>query len=141
MTPNILRQQTIGTHLYLCGPQGLMQEFRDEARRIGYPKQSIHLEAFRANTGNDDAFEVSLARQNRRLTVAPNETLLQALRAEGIDVASSCEVGGCGTCVIGVLAGKVDHRDFYLTEEEQCQNNEMVTCVSRAREGHLVLDL
>ena len=66
---------------------------------------------------------------------------LHVLRSAGIDVPSSCEVGGCGTCIVGVLAGTVDHRDFYLTEEEQEQNNQLLSCVSRAREQYLLLDV
>ena len=59
-------------------------------------------------------------------------TVLEAIRAEGIEVSSSCERGVCGTCAVGVLDGDVAHHDVYLTPEERHANNTMLTCVSSA---------
>ncbi|MFS8513701.1 MAG: oxidoreductase, partial [Planifilum fulgidum] len=37
--------------------------------------------------------------------------------------------------------GAVDHRDFYLTDEEKASNRSIIACVSRAAGDRLVLDL
>jgi len=52
---------------------------------------------------------------------------------------SSCETGVCGSCKTGLVAGNVDHRDLVLTPEEQADH--IMICVSRAKDGGLVLDL
>jgi vanillate O-demethylase ferredoxin subunit len=53
----------------------------------------------------------------------------------------SCEQGVCGTCLTRVLQGEVDHRDAYLTPEEQAANDQFTPCCSRSKSARLVLDL
>lgn len=142
LTHDLLGRQKLGTHVYLCGPTRLMSDFRSTAKALGYPQQSVHYEAF-VNFGSEDnrPFRVHLARQGMDLEVAKDQTLLDALRAAQVEVASSCEVGGCGTCLVHVLQGEVEHRDFYLSEEEQEHGRQVLCCVSRAKGETLVLDL
>ena len=47
----------------------------------------------------------------------------------------------CGTCLTGVLDGKPDHRDVYLTAEEHARGDCFTPCCSRALSPRLVLDL
>lgn len=77
----------------------------------------------------------------RALTVAANQTVTTALAAAGVEVPTSCEQGVCGTCLTRILAGEPDHRDAYLTPEEQAANDQFLPCCSRARSPLLILDL
>jgi vanillate monooxygenase ferredoxin subunit len=72
---------------------------------------------------------------------AADLTVIAALAAEGVQVPTSCEQGVCGTCLTRVLEGEPDHRDLYLTPEEQAGNDQFLPCCSRAKSGRLVLDL
>jgi vanillate O-demethylase ferredoxin subunit len=47
----------------------------------------------------------------------------------------------CGTCLTRVLEGVPEHRDMYLTEDEQAANDQFTPCCSRAKTALLVLDL
>jgi vanillate O-demethylase ferredoxin subunit len=73
--------------------------------------------------------------------VDAEQTAAQALDAAGVLLATSCEQGICGTCLTRVLAGTPDHRDQYLTPEEQAANDQFLPCCSRAKSARLVLDL
>lgn len=142
LTPEFLRTMKVGTHLYVCGPDSLMRTFQTSARQVGFPQGSIHMEAFQAATVESaEPFQVVLKKSNRQLTVAADETLLLALRKSGVPVPSSCEVGGCGTCLLRVLDGEVMHRDFYLSETEQAENQQIISCVSRAQGSRITLDV
>ncbi|MBF2966726.1 2Fe-2S iron-sulfur cluster binding domain-containing protein, partial [Pseudomonas aeruginosa] len=68
-------------------------------------------------------------------------TVLAALREAGVDLPASCEQGICGTCLTRVLDGEPEHRDLYLSEEEQAANDCFTPCCSRSRSPRLVLDL
>jgi len=68
-------------------------------------------------------------------------SVVDALAAEGIDIPVSCAQGVCGTCLTRVLEGEIEHRDLYLTPEEQAVNDQFLPCCSRARSPRLVLDL
>jgi hypothetical protein len=39
------------------------------------------------------------------------------------------------------MEGEIDHQDVYLNATEKAAGNVMMTCVSRARSGRLVLDI
>ncbi|MNU03528.1 Phenoxybenzoate dioxygenase subunit beta [compost metagenome] len=67
--------------------------------------------------------------------------MTQALALCGIEIQMSCEQGVCGTCLTRVLDGIPEHKDMYLTEEEQAANDQFTPCCSRSRSPLLVLDL
>src|SRR3546814_7932254 len=66
-----------------------------------------------------DGFEVVLARSGTRVAVPFGVSIAEALRQAGIATATSCEQGICGECVVGYSAGKPDHRDFILSDDER----------------------
>jgi vanillate monooxygenase ferredoxin subunit len=131
-------------HLYVCGPQGFMDAVLGAARSSGWSEDRLHYEFFGAapvDTSGDGSFEVEIASSGRIIPVLPEQTTLQALQAAGLDIPMSCEQGVCGTCLTGVKSGTPDHRDHYLTPEEQAANDQFLPCCSRAKSARLVLDL
>jgi phthalate 4,5-dioxygenase reductase subunit len=66
-------------------------------------------------------------------------SILEVAKAHGVQVPSSCESGTCGTCKTRLLAGEADHRDLVLLDEEKADH--IMVCVSRAKNGELVVDL
>ena len=127
-----------GRHLYCCGPRGLMQAVRDMTGH--WSPSAVHFESFAdaAPRPDDRPFTVRLARSGRTIEVPAGVTILEALRAGGLDVPSSCESGTCGTCRTGLVSGEVDHRDLVLGDDERARN--IMVCVSRARGDELVID-
>jgi vanillate O-demethylase ferredoxin subunit len=140
----LLARPDAGTHLYVCGPQGFIDHVLGAARAHGWPQAQLHVEYFSAaavDTSGDRAFEVKLASSGRVVTVPAGTSVLKALAAQGVEIAYSCEEGVCGTCLTRVLEGVPEHRDMYLTEEEQAANDQFTPCCSRAKTAVLVLDL
>jgi vanillate O-demethylase ferredoxin subunit len=109
------------------------------------PGPTLHLEYFVADPVLADlpagSFQVKLAKSGKTFVVGADQTIVEALTAAGVEVATSCEQGVCGTCLTRVLAGRPDHRDMLLTEEEQQAGDQMLLCVSRSLDQELVLDL
>jgi ferredoxin-NADP reductase len=137
--PSVLDDVPEGTLVYCCGPGPLLDAV--EAR---CPSGVLRVERFRPKeqeTGGDTAFEVELAQSGRTLTVAPDVSVLDAVRAAGVEVLYSCTEGTCGTCETDVLDGEPDHRDSVLTDDERAAGETMMICVSRCRGKRLVLDL
>lgn len=144
--PQRLARMPAGTHLYVCGPQGFMDAALQAARAAGWAQERLHSESFtpapqaQAQAG-DGGFELELAGSGRIVAVEAGQTALQALLAAGVDLPFSCEQGICGTCLTRVLSGTPEHRDQYLTEEEQAANDQFLPCCSRSQSPRLVLDL
>ncbi|KZW03648.1 PK beta-barrel-protein domain-containing protein-like protein [Exidia glandulosa HHB12029] len=126
------------THIYCCGPSRLMDGVKSAAKSFGVPDSSLHFEEFTVTTSGDP-FTAELKQSNKVVEVGPTQTLLDALKAAGFEVDSSCEVGNCGTCRVDVCAGRVEHKGTGLNEEEK-EEGAMLSCVSRGI-GRIVLDL
>ena len=140
----LLRVVEVGTHLYVCGPKGFMDAVLRTARDAGWPESQLHYEFFAADavkSDSDGSFEVKLASSGRIVVVGKDQSVVQALADAGIEVPVSCEQGVCGTCVTRVIEGTPDHRDVYLTPEEQACNDQFTPCCSRSKSPQLVLDL
>lgn len=133
-----------GLHVYVCGPKGFMDAALGAARQAGWAKERLHYEFFSADASpvaGNTAFEVKLASSGRVIAVPADQTVVQALAGAGVSVSTSCEQGVCGTCLTRVLEGEVEHRDMFLTKDEQAANDQFTPCCSRAKSACLVLDL
>ena len=127
-------EQPKGRQLHCCGPRGLMQAVRDMTGH--WPSSAVHFEDFGGAAkprADDAAFRVRLERGGEVVDVPAGVTILDALRAAGHAVASSCETGTCGTCRTRLVAGVADHRDLVLMEHEKA--SQIMPCVSRAAPG------
>jgi vanillate monooxygenase ferredoxin subunit len=140
----VVAQPRPGRHLHVCGPAGLIDATLRAARAAGWPADTLHREYFAAPAAapaEQGAFEVQIASTGAVIRVAPDQSVVAALAAAGIERPLSCEQGVCGTCLTGVLDGKPDHRDVYLTDEEHARGDCFTPCCSRALSPRLVLDL
>lgn len=131
----LLAHPVEGTQIYACGPQRLLDAL--EAASAHWPEDALHVEHFTTthkalDPSVEHAFDVELADSGLTVTVAADQTVLDALRAANIDVPSDCEEGLCGTCEVPVLSGQIDHRDVVLTKAERAAQTKMMACCSRA---------
>jgi tetrachlorobenzoquinone reductase len=133
------------TMLYCCGPESLMVAV--EEATAGWPAGSVHFEWFTPRSRATESaaaagsFEVVCEQSGRTIEIPPDRSVLAVLNDAGIAVPYSCEQGVCGTCEVRVLSGEVDHRDSILSSADRAANRTMMTCVSRAKNPRLVLDI
>jgi ferredoxin-NADP reductase len=139
-----LREPRSGTHLYYCGPAGMMKAAA--AAAAAWPEGTIHCEYFTGPAarppeplGDDRAFRVRLAKSGGEHEVMPGETIVDVLRRNGIAVRTSCELGYCGSCLTAYRGGEPDHRDQILSDADR--RSYVLICCSRAKTPVLELDL
>ena len=138
----ILKQQPLGTHVYLCAPPSLRSDCSSAASALGYPSSAIYRELFGAvKTNQVKPFTAVLAQSEIEIKVPKDKTLLEALEAAGISPNYSCRAGGCGACEVKVIAGEINHFDSYYSPEEKAEQNRILTCISRAKSKRLVIDI
>lgn len=140
-----LREHEPGTHLYCCGPGGLMKAVK--AATAHWPAGTVHFEFFSAPTAaaaplrqadRPDIFQVRLASNGAVYTVPPDRSIVEVLRENGVECETSCEAGICGTCRTRYLEGSPEHRDFLLSDEEH--EEFVLICCARSQSDMLVLD-
>ncbi len=137
----LLEGQPLGTHVYVCGPKGMIGWVRATAQAEGWPLEAIHYEEFLAPQPGKP-FEVKLAISNKVVQVSEDESLLEALERAGVDAPYLCRGGACGQCETNVIdySGTFIHRDHWLDEAELSSGKKIMPCVSRFEGKTLVLD-
>lgn len=136
---SLLASQALGTHVYVCGPQRLIDGVRTHAEQLGWPESRVHWEVFAAPEPGHP-FVANLARSGLTVEVASDSSLLEALEQAGVEIPNLCRGGVCGQCAVAYLDGAVEHRDAYLSATER--SNTVMPCVSRGLCGSaLLLDL
>ncbi|MGR1582939.1 PDR/VanB family oxidoreductase [Thalassobius sp. S69A] len=138
----ILSGQPLGTHVYTCGPQGLIDAVADQAARLGWPGTAVHSEAFAAPPPGE-AFEVTIASTGQTVPVGADQSLLEALEAAEIPIEYSCRGGACGRCETAVTSceGRILHNDHWLSEDDRAAQQKIMPCMSRFKGTRLELDL
>jgi ferredoxin-NADP reductase len=140
----IFAQPDEHAQIYICGPGGFMNWLRDSAVEQGWQPENIRIESFSApisTDGSNHAFTLRLERSQKDVPVKAGQSILDALQHSGVEPRYACMQGTCGTCVVKVVSGEVDHRDAYLSETEKVANTQMCLCVSRAKAERLAIDL
>lgn len=138
---NLLDGQPLGTHIYVCGPKGMIDWVRGKAADLGWPREAVHYEEFLAPQPGKP-FEVKLAISNKVVQVGEQESLLEAIERAGVDAPYLCRGGACGMCETRVIdyAGNFIHRDHWLEDDEHASGEKIMPCVSRFEGKTLVLD-
>jgi len=150
--------------VFMCGPQGFMRTMRALLLAAGCPPDRIHQESFGPRgiveareggagqlvTAVTDAAEAStptspaasrivFSRSQREVACQDGEMILDVAERSGIEIASSCRVGACGTCRVRKTAGLVRSEHCPGLAEADAAEGYVLTCSSMA-EGTVVLD-
>lgn len=130
--------------VYVCGPIGLLEAVKRAWADAGRPAGKLRYETF-GNSGRyaAEAFTVRVPNLGREVVVPENRTMLAALQEAGVEMMYDCLRGECGLCAVDILAcdGIVDHRDVFLSGEQQVQNRKICACVSRVVRGSVCVDV
>ncbi len=137
----VIAAQAPGTHMYCCGPLPMIAAF--EAATASRPPEEIHVEYFTAKEAPaaSGGFTVVLSKSEKEAFIPAGKTILDTILDLGIDTPYSCMEGTCGECVTNVLEGIPDHKDVFLTKQDQAANKKMMICCSGSKSARLVLEL
>ncbi len=141
---------------YLCGPRAMMESLIPALDAEGVPEESIHFESFgpatlvrpvRRSTSSPETailpraghdVTVTFSKSGKRLPWDEQAgSLLDFAEANGVDVASWCRAGECGTCETSIQEGEVTyaHSPDFEPESGHC-----LLCISKPK-GNLSLDV
>ena len=137
----LLTTSPTDAHFYFCGPKNMIDQLLSIAQQLGISSSRLHFERFVSSQDiTAKPFTVTLTRSKKQITVSAQQSILDAVLAQGIDVPYSCKTGACKTCVVPVVKGNVIHQDQCLTNTDKT-NKLMCLCVSRAAQDTLELAL
>ncbi|MGF1465549.1 MAG: 2Fe-2S iron-sulfur cluster-binding protein [Sandaracinaceae bacterium] len=135
----------------LCGPLGMMDAAKEVLLERGVPRGAIREERFQSPA---DPLGASAARPERPLrvrfrrgeeervvSVAPGQTLLEAALAAGVGLPFSCTLGGCGACRVRRLGGAVHVDEPSCLSAEERAAGYVLTCVGRPLDDRVALEV
>ena len=138
-------------HYYICGPNGLMDLYRDALTGLNIPETHIHLEYFdpipidagnMETDGNAKDVIVNYYEENyindetqtfectSLIEVQPKQSLLDAMKAQHINVPSSCKNGTCGACWAVKTDGEVRMLNNAALTEQDIAEGIILLCQS-----------
>ena len=101
---------------------------------LSVPSEQVHFEKFEAAVSlagsSTSAARLTLRKSNRTVSVAPGQTILEAVEAAGASLPSLCRVGVCATCRTRLVSGEVDGDIDAIDATEQAEGF-ILACVAQ----------
>lgn len=137
---------------FICGPAPFMDAAAAALAGLGVDKHLIHLERFvfaavkeaavsvpsksddePTVTGEKTSLVVTLDGNTTTVDWKPNELMLDALQAAGLNPPYSCRSGSCGACICTLESGDVEMRHNELLDEDDLAEGLILACQAIAR--------
>ena len=129
---------------YMCGPAEMLSATRDLLLHLGVAEHNIRKESFGVKRSSspdegaaltsDGEFAVTFSRSNKMAKIDRSRPILTLADELGIEVASECRSGICGTCKCRMTSGSVEMETQDALDSDDRRNNIILLCQARALE-------
>jgi ring-1,2-phenylacetyl-CoA epoxidase subunit PaaE len=136
--------------VFVCGPEPMTLTARETLLELGADPMHVHLELFGTHapasprrhreTTDRRRMTILLNGISTQVEAHPDDTVLQAGQAAGLDLPYSCKGGVCATCRAKLLDGEVEMDVNYALEQWELDAGFVLTCQSRPTTDHLTVD-
>lgn len=127
------------TRYYICGPGSMNESVRTALMQLDVPAYRIHTESYGGASDFDDSINgiaatarVTLNQSVQEVSISDNQTVLEAVRAAGLNPPFSCQSGVCGACRARLTEGSVHMRTRIALDESEIGKGDILTCQSLA---------
>lgn len=138
---------------FICGPARFMDLAQQALEAAKFPADRISIESFTSTTNGtipdadggpamvkgDDGALIVVQHGGREYEVScgPDEHLLSAMIAQGLNVPSSCRAGNCGTCLCTLAEGSAILDDNNVLDDEDEEEGWILACRARPKSSRL----
>ncbi|MCS6823568.1 MAG: ferredoxin--NADP reductase [Cytophagaceae bacterium] len=137
---------------YVCGPTGLMAEAIQALKELNLNIENIKKENFssaaastqtQTQSAEQNGFTVTvLYKKNEyKIFVPPNKTILEAALDNSIDLPYSCQSGMCTACMGKCTSGSVHMHEPEGLSEKEIKQGYVLTCVGKPTTPDVIIDL
>jgi ring-1,2-phenylacetyl-CoA epoxidase subunit PaaE len=142
---------------FVCGPNGMMETAMDGLKEMGVEEVFIHKESFLNNTHlfdtpenqaaesqaseDEDTITLIYNREEYKLHIPKNKSILEAALDKNIDLPYSCQSGLCTACMGKCTSGKVTMPDCDGLTPKEINLGYVLTCVGRPVAPNTVVEI
>jgi ring-1,2-phenylacetyl-CoA epoxidase subunit PaaE len=151
----LLRAMPAIDHAFLCGPAAMMDEAGATLAALGLAPEQIHREYFTPGAGGRRAppppvvepsappaaiAEIVIDGRRHEVPMPRGMSVIDAARAQGLDLPFSCKGGMCCSCRAKLVSGKAEMAVNYSLQPWEIAAGFILTCQARPLTPRLVLD-
>lgn len=137
---------------FICGPEEMVFLIKEELTALGVDTNKIHFELFEVSVPKQeeqddeqetvDNAEVTAIVDGEEFTfnVPSGTSILEAAEDQDVDVPFACKGGVCCTCKAKLLEGSVRMLVNYGLDDEDLENDMVLTCQSQPTSQKVVVD-
>src|SRR5665213_4420786 len=150
----LLRGAPAIDHAFLCGPAAMMDETAPALAALGVPAERIHREYYTPGEGGrlvppppgvasqapSAIAGIVIDGRHYEVPWAPGASIIDAARAQGLDLPFSCKGGMCCSCRARLVAGRAEMAVNYSLQPWEIAAGFILSCQARPLTPRLVLD-
>ncbi len=141
---------------FICGPEPMMLGIARALRAHGMTDAQIKFELFASaqpgrlkrraavsgvsGAGHETRAAITLDGATQTITMARDQSLLQAALANAMDAPFACKAGVCSTCRCRVLEGEVEMVANHALEDYEVEKGYVLSCQSYPLTARVVVD-
>ncbi|MEM7320694.1 MAG: 2Fe-2S iron-sulfur cluster-binding protein, partial [Pseudomonadota bacterium] len=141
---------------FICGPEPMMLGIAAALRAHGLSDDRIKFELFAsaqpgrvrhkrvssdvASTANQAKVRITLDGATQSVSMAKDQSLLDAALENALDAPFACKAGVCSTCRCRVIEGEVDMIANHALEDYEVEKGYVLSCQSYPRTDRVVVD-
>lgn len=139
----------IPDHVYLCGPEAMINTAQETLINANLAKENIHFELFTATESKapstakaGDKISLSIVADDENYTIesSADKTLLDAALQQKIDVPYSCQGGVCCSCIAKVTEGSAKMENNQILTDEEIEEGLVLTCQAYPTSAAVTVD-
>jgi len=138
----VIAPDFLAREIFDCGPAPFMTAARGMLEALGFDMAHYHEESFDFAALSENSapvveaagaasFLVEFSKTRRTINVSAARHILDAARAEGMRLPSSCTKGMCGTCKSKLVSGKVDMKHQGGIRQREIDAGMILICCSK----------
>ena len=142
-------------HAFLCGPAAMMDAAGAIFAELGVAPERIHCEYFTPGAGGQAApappriepsaeptaiAEIIIDGRHHEVPLPDGVSVIDAARAQGLELPFSCKGGMCCSCRARLVSGKAEMAVNYSLQPWEIEAGFILTCQARPLTPRLVLD-
>lgn len=140
----ILKNNLVNTHIYVCGSLGFIQYIESTALAMNWNKHFIHKECFKNNNSvlpisSVEEHVIEVISTGQKIPILQSDNIAEVLNQAGYPVPMSCEQGICGTCTLRYVEGEFFHQDMILNDQDHLTM--FTPCCSKIKSKKVVIDI